>query len=124
MVIAALADGTGAVKRVDKIVGKGNQWVQTAKRLVFGQVVHVDEQPRRDRYQRTLGTVWVGDSLNVNREMVAQGYAWVYSKYNQDQALPAIQLEAQRLVLGLWRLQPDQRIPPWEWRKMTKKRRQ
>jgi histidinol dehydrogenase len=36
--IAALAYGTEAVPRVDKIVGPGNVWVATAKRLVFGQV--------------------------------------------------------------------------------------
>ncbi len=36
--IAALAFGTASVPRVDKIVGPGNQYVQAAKRLVFGQV--------------------------------------------------------------------------------------
>lgn len=36
--IAALAYGTESVKRVDKIVGPGNIYVATAKRLVFGTV--------------------------------------------------------------------------------------
>lgn len=36
--VAALAYGTETIPRVDKIVGPGNVWVQTAKRLVFGQV--------------------------------------------------------------------------------------
>ena len=36
--IAALAYGTQTVPRVDKIVGPGNIYVTTAKRLVFGQV--------------------------------------------------------------------------------------
>jgi histidinol dehydrogenase len=36
--IAALAFGTETIPRVDKIVGPGNVYVQTAKRLVFGQV--------------------------------------------------------------------------------------
>jgi histidinol dehydrogenase len=36
--VAALAWGTATVPRVDKIVGPGNVWVATAKRLVFGQV--------------------------------------------------------------------------------------
>ena len=36
--IAALAYGTNTVPRVDKIVGPGNIYVATAKRLVFGQV--------------------------------------------------------------------------------------
>ncbi len=36
--IAALAYGTKSVPKVDKIVGPGNQYVATAKRLVFGEV--------------------------------------------------------------------------------------
>lgn len=36
--VAALADGIDHITNVDKIVGPGNQWVQTAKRIVFGQV--------------------------------------------------------------------------------------
>jgi histidinol dehydrogenase len=36
--IAALAYGTESVPRVDKIVGPGNVYVATAKRLVFGDV--------------------------------------------------------------------------------------
>lgn len=36
--VAALAYGTDSVPRVDKIVGPGNVYVATAKRMVFGQV--------------------------------------------------------------------------------------
>jgi histidinol dehydrogenase len=36
--VGALAYGTESVPRVDKIVGPGNRYVATAKRLVFGQV--------------------------------------------------------------------------------------
>ena len=36
--VAALAYGTESVPRVDKIVGPGNVYVATAKRMVFGQV--------------------------------------------------------------------------------------
>ncbi len=36
--IAALAYGTQSIPRVDKIVGPGNRYVATAKRLVFGAV--------------------------------------------------------------------------------------
>ncbi|TCO80155.1 histidinol dehydrogenase [Plasticicumulans lactativorans] len=36
--VAALAWGTASVPRVDKIVGPGNIYVATAKRMVFGQV--------------------------------------------------------------------------------------
>ncbi|MCK5187358.1 MAG: histidinol dehydrogenase, partial [Deltaproteobacteria bacterium] len=36
--IAALTYGTKSIPRVDKIVGPGNVYVETAKRLVFGEV--------------------------------------------------------------------------------------
>jgi histidinol dehydrogenase len=36
--VAALAYGTRAIPKVDKIVGPGNPYVQTAKKLVFGTV--------------------------------------------------------------------------------------
>jgi histidinol dehydrogenase len=36
--VAAMAVGTKTIKPVDMIVGPGNQWVQTAKRFVYGQV--------------------------------------------------------------------------------------
>ena len=36
--VAALADGTDMIGNVDMIVGPGNQWVQTAKRMLFGQI--------------------------------------------------------------------------------------
>lgn len=39
--VAALAFGTETVPRVDKIVGPGNQYVQAAKRMVYG-VVDID----------------------------------------------------------------------------------
>ena len=41
--IAAFAYGTESVPQVDKIVGPGNVWVATAKRLVFG-VVGIDSE--------------------------------------------------------------------------------
>jgi histidinol dehydrogenase len=36
--VAAMAFGTATIPKVDKIVGPGNQYVATAKRLVFGKV--------------------------------------------------------------------------------------
>ncbi|UCF44334.1 MAG: histidinol dehydrogenase [Planctomycetota bacterium] len=36
--VAALAQGTTTIQRVEKIVGPGNQWVQMAKREAFGLV--------------------------------------------------------------------------------------
>jgi len=40
--VAAMAAGTRTIPRVDKIVGPGNTWVQTAKKLVAGSYVGID----------------------------------------------------------------------------------
>jgi micrococcal nuclease len=43
----------------------------------------------RDRYGRTVGLVYVGDT-DVNAELVRRGAAWVYRKYAKDPALFAL----------------------------------
>jgi histidinol dehydrogenase len=40
--VAALASDKGTIPKVDKIVGPGNQWVQTAKKMVSGDYVGID----------------------------------------------------------------------------------
>ena len=40
--VGALAAGTETIKKVDKIVGPGNKWVQAAKRSVSGDYVGID----------------------------------------------------------------------------------
>lgn len=40
--VAALAFGVAEIPKVDKIVGPGNKWVQTAKQIVSGMVVGID----------------------------------------------------------------------------------
>ncbi len=40
--VAALAAGTETIRKVDKIVGPGNQWVTTAKKMVSGDYVGID----------------------------------------------------------------------------------
>ena len=56
--VAALAFGTETIPAVDKIVGPGNIYVATAKRLVFGQVgidlVADDVQNRGSTYSPSI----------------------------------------------------------------------
>jgi len=40
--VAALTSGTGTIGKVDKIVGPGNKWVQSAKKNVSGDYVGID----------------------------------------------------------------------------------
>lgn len=75
------------------------------KELVEGKSVRLEKDiTNRDKYNRLLRYVWVGDTL-VNLELVKQGFAQSYSyppdiKY-QDQFVAA-QKEAREAKGGLW----------------------
>ncbi len=64
--------------------------------------------------RRIVGRVYV-DETDVNRELVAQGFAWVYRKYSNDAELLRLEAKAKQKGLGLW-AEPNP-IPPWEWRR-------
>ena len=83
------------------------------KALVAGQPVTVT-YTQKDRYGRVLGRVVTTNGTEANRFMVQSGAAWVYERYNTDNALPALQREAQEQKRGLWA--ESHPVPPWEWR--------
>jgi endonuclease YncB( thermonuclease family) len=70
-----------------------------------------------DRWGPGLG-VCFGDAVELNREMVRQGWALAY--YPARGAIPgpsydAEQLKAEQAQRGLW---SGSFIPPWEWRQI------
>lgn len=83
------------------------------KGLVAAQPVTVT-YTKTDRYGRIIGRVFTTNGIEANRFMVKSGAAWVYEYYNTDKALPALQLEAQKMKRGLW--VDRQPVPPWVWR--------
>jgi len=66
-----------------------------------------------DKYNRVLGHIYVGERY-INREMVADGYAWHYKEYSTDADLAAAEVAARVKRLGLW--QDEHAIPPWDYR--------
>lgn len=87
---------------------------QALSRLVFGKMVEVEPETT-DRYGRTVAVV-TAEGTNVNRKLVREGAAWVYLKYLRDPALIDLENDARKSKRGLWALQADQIMPPWEWR--------
>ncbi|MGG7049082.1 MULTISPECIES: thermonuclease family protein [unclassified Campylobacter] len=80
--------------------------------MIAGQMVFVEEH-KKDRYGRVVGTIYFND-YDINEQMVLNGYAWAYVKYDKKYKLHEIQ--AKRQGLGLW--QDKNPIPPWEFRKL------
>lgn len=97
----------------------GQAWGQQAKQalssLTFRQTVSVQETDR-DKYGRIVGIVY-RNQLSINETLIASGHAWVYRKYNKSKRWNTLETEAQRKRLGLWKLHPNQRIPPWDYRR-------
>jgi endonuclease YncB( thermonuclease family) len=89
--------------------------------LCFNETVIADIQTT-DRYGRGVARVYKGDKdpVDINAEMVKQGGAWVYRQYSHDPAYLKFEEQARAEKRGLWALQDDQRIPPWEWRKLKR----
>ncbi len=93
----------------------GNRAKQALSELTFQKMVTVQPETK-DRYGRTVAQILVG-GMNVNREMVRTGNAWVYRKYMRDKSLLDLEAKAQKAKRGLWSLPESQRLPPWEWRR-------
>ena len=78
-----------------------------AKELLAGKAVRLEfdaSQGRRDRYDRLLAFVWVGDML-FNEWMIRQGYAreFTYNEpYRYQQMFQAAEAEARTAGRGLW----------------------
>lgn len=92
----------------------GNKSKQMLSDLVFGKDVTVKVQTI-DKYGRTVGRIYQSDT-DANLTMVKQGGAWAYRKYLTDDTILAAEESAKAAGAGLWGLQDDQRVPPWEWR--------
>jgi len=82
--------------------------------LVLGKNVKV-KITDTDRYGRSIGELWIGDTLDVNLWMVRNGYAWWYKAYGKMRPdLEAAQNQARSSKRGLWTASSPQE--PWEWR--------
>lgn len=100
----------------DQPYGKKSKEALSA--LVFNKDISVSSDSK-DRYGRTLGRIYT-KTTDVNLYMVSKGYAWAYTKYLTDQSIKVAETKARTSRLGLWALQKDQTVPPWEWRKKKK----
>lgn len=69
---------------------------------------------KKDNFERLLAQVHVGDK-HINSEMIREGHAWHFKRYNQSEQLAACEAEAKKEKRGLWRTENPQ--APWDYRK-------
>lgn len=94
----------------------GQRSKQTLIALVKNKMVNI-RPLNQDNYQRTVAIIEV-DSMNINREMVRLGMAWVYTHYNDDLLLLPLEAKAKVNKTGLW--QQKNPIAPWIYRQSKK----
>ena len=93
----------------------GSRARQFTAGLVFGRIVTVREKGR-DRYGRTLAQIALPDGRILNRELVANGFAWHYKRYSSDLSLARLEEAARGEKKGLW--VDAHPVAPWEFRRV------
>jgi micrococcal nuclease len=93
----------------------GNNAKHAVADLAFGKEVTVQTHGK-DKYTRTLGDVILPDGMNLNQELVKQGWCWWYRKYAPgDTVLEGLESETREASRGLW-ADPQPVPAPWESR--------
>ncbi|MCL2260762.1 MAG: thermonuclease family protein [Fibromonadales bacterium] len=93
----------------------GEEAGKALRNLIEGKEVRL-QITDKDRYGRTVGEPWLGDSLNVSLWMIKNGHAWWYKSYSKKRIdFKEAEEEAKVKKLGLWA--DDKPTAPWEFRK-------
>jgi micrococcal nuclease len=86
--------------------------------LSFGRSAQIDIVGR-DRYGRAICRVAVG-GVDVNKEQLARGMAWMYREYASDPGYSNAETVAQSRRIGIWR--EARPVPPWAFRRAKRQR--
>lgn len=118
--LTALGDGRERIKcrlygidAPEKKQAYGQASKASLAALSFGRRAVIDVVGR-DRYGRSLCKVEVA-GLDVNREQIARGMAWMYRRYASERDYSDAETAAQAHRLGIWR--DADPVAPWEFRR-------
>lgn len=78
--------------------------------LCFGRLVKL-RPSGLDRYKRILAYTYLDNGTELSAQMIRDGYAWHYAKYNSDSNLARLEVEARGAKAGIWSV--DNPMPPW-----------
>lgn len=99
----------------------GQEFGKNAKKMlsnfIFAKQVRAD-CIEIDKYSRHVCTLYFNsgeEDIDINAAMVANGGAWVYTKYYDGESYYALEKIAKNGNLGLWQ-DKYYSVPPWEWR--------
>ncbi len=100
---------------LDQYFGKAIK--DSVAKLLEGSMLSL-ELHSSDIYSRTLVTATF-KGMSLDSLLIAKGWAWFYTKYSKKLDLKIYEAAAKLKGLGLWRC--EQSVPPWIWRKLSKR---
>ncbi len=95
----------------------GQEYGQQSRQALTSKILekHVRVEWReKDYYKRSLGNIYL-DGRWINKEMVAEGWAWHYKEYSDDKELAKAESKAREARAGLWADKDP--MPPWDYRR-------
>ena len=87
--------------------------IRCLSKLIYKKkvLVYIEDE---DLLNTPLVTI-IFNTKNINKEMVAEGYAWWYSFYSTDLAYLDLERNAKKEKIGLW-CHHEQPLEPWIYR--------
>jgi len=126
-IIVRRPDGTDLEVRIHGIDAPEHRqpWSRRSRQALRALIADRDvrlEVVTVDTYGRSVAAVLrSSDGLDVGREMVRRGDAWVYRRYTDDATLIGLEDGAREAGIGLWSLPESERVPPWQWRRQNRR---
>lgn len=91
----------------------GPESTEALRKMVLDRKVRIT-WTKKDNFGRRLAQVYVGEE-HINRNMIRDGHAWHFKRYNQSKELAQLEEEARKAKRGLWGTENPQ--APWDYRK-------
>jgi len=92
----------------------GQRAKQFTSNFCFGKKVKVISNGKYDRYRRLIAVIEYKNQ-NLNKELVANGYALHFKKYSKDSSYNGLEEQARAHKKGMW--SQEKIIEPWLFRK-------
>ena len=99
--------------RPKKIRHSGKKLKQSLSDLVYQRSVEVEIMDH-DRYGRSVCRI-SANGVDVNREQIARGMAWMFRRYASDPLYSQAEANAKMLRVGLW--SDSNPVSPWSFRR-------
>lgn len=94
----------------------GNESKIFLSNLIEFKTVEIEEQSK-DKYGRIIALVYI-DNENISEVMIANGMAWWYEKYSNNNHVKRLEQQAKDKKLGLWK--ENNPINPYKFRNNKK----